>query len=139
MAVSDREFQAAVRRGEASDPLRPRACVARYTASSDQIVVEFHDGMELRIPRKLIEGLIQAPREALTEIEVSPSGFGLHWPKLDVDLYLPAVMLGRTESQRLIAKRLGAAGGRARSPAKAAAARRNGARGGRPRREGPAV
>jgi len=135
MAVSDREFQAAVRRGEASDPLRPRACIARYVASSDQIVVEFHDGMELRIPRRLVEGLVEAPGVALRDIEISPSGLGLHWPSLDVDLYLPSVMLGHKESQRLIAQQLGAAGGRARSRAKAAAARRNGARGGRPRRD----
>jgi hypothetical protein len=135
MDVSDRKFQAAVRRGETSDPSRPRACIARYAASNDQIVVEFHDGMELRIPRRLIQGLAEAPGVALTEIEISPSGLGLHWPRLDVDLYLPSVMLGHKESQRLIAQRLGAAGGRTRSRAKAAAARRNGARGGRPRRD----
>lgn len=134
MAVSDKEFQAAVTRGEVSGQQQPRARVARYKAHGDRIIIEFHDGMELRIPRRLVDGLVDAPGVALTEIEISPSGLGLHWPRLDVDLYLPSLMLGHTESQQLIAKRLGAAGGRVRSPAKAAAARKNGVRGGRPRR-----
>lgn len=138
MAVSDREFQAAVTRGEASDPPRPMARAACYKTRGDKIIIEFQDGMELRIPRRLVDGLVDATGAALTEIEISPSGLGLHWPKLDVDLYLPSIMLGHTESQRLIAKQLGAAGGRIRSPAKAAAARRNGVRGGRPRRDGAA-
>jgi len=136
MAVSDREFQAALTRGEALDQTGPRARVACYKTRGDKIVVVFHDGMELRIPRRLVDGLVNATETALAEIEISPSGRGLHWPKLDVDLYLPSLVLGQTESQQMIAKRLGAAGGRVRSPAKAAAARRNGVRGGRPRRDG---
>jgi hypothetical protein len=138
MALSDREFQSAVARGEASVQLRPRARVACYKPRGDKIIVEFHDGMELRIPRRLVEGLADATGAALTEIEISPSGLGLHWPNVDVDLYLPSLMLGHTESQQFMARQLGAAGGRARSPSKAAAARKNGARGGRPRRDSTA-
>lgn len=136
MAVSEREFQVAVTRGEAPGQLQPRARFARYKARGDKIIIEFHGGMELRIPRRLVDGLVDTTGAVLTEIEISPSGLGLHWPKLDVDLYLPSLMLGHTASQQQMARQLGAAGGRVRSPAKAAAARRNGVRGGRPRRDG---
>jgi hypothetical protein len=58
----------------------------------------------------------------------------LHFPKLDADLYLPALLEGLLGSKRWMAARLGKHGGQARSAAKAAASRENGKRGGRPRK-----
>jgi hypothetical protein len=59
---------------------------------------------------------------------------GLHWPKLDADVYLPALMQGVFGSKRWMAGVLGAKGGAAKTAAKSEAARRNGAKGGRPRK-----
>jgi hypothetical protein len=28
----------------------------------------------------------------LAEIEISPAGVGLHWPKLDADVHVPALL-----------------------------------------------
>lgn len=42
----------------------------------------------------LCQGLRGAEVEDLAEVEISPSGFGLSWPRLDVDLWLPALMDG---------------------------------------------
>ena len=84
---------------------------------------------------RLAEGLAGASAEDLAAIEVSPSGLGLHWPRLDTDLYVPALLRGLLGSPRWMAAQLGAAGGRALSPAKAVAARENGRKGGRPRRQ----
>jgi hypothetical protein len=70
----------------------------------------------------------------LKVIEVEAFGLGIHFPKLDTDLYVPALLEGVLGSKRWMAARLGEAGGRARSAAKAAASRENGKRGGRPRR-----
>jgi hypothetical protein len=55
-------------------------------------------------------------------------------PRLDADLYVPALLEGVLGSRRWMAARLGAVGGQARTQAKAAAARANGRRGGRPSR-----
>ncbi|WP_442489939.1 DUF2442 domain-containing protein [Halomonas litopenaei] len=41
-----------------------------------------------------VEGLTDATSEALADIEVSPTGLGLHWPQLDADLYVPALLQG---------------------------------------------
>ncbi|MBQ1763160.1 MAG: DUF2442 domain-containing protein, partial [Aquincola sp.] len=68
------------------------------------------------------------------EIEVSPSGLGLHVPALDADLYLPALLDGFFGSRKWMAASLGQAGGRASTQAKAAASRANGKLGGRPRK-----
>jgi hypothetical protein len=58
---------------------------------------------------------------------------GLHWPKLDTDLYVPALLQGVFGSKQWMAQQLGAQGGRSRTAAKVAAARANGRKGGRPK------
>ena len=70
---------------------------------------------------RLIEGLAGAAPDDLAAIEITPAGLGLHWPRLDADLYIPALMQGCFGSKRWMAAQLGAEGGRARSDAKTAA------------------
>jgi hypothetical protein len=84
------------------------------------------------------QGLAGAKPSDLAEIEITPSGYGLHWPRLDADLWLPALLEGVFGSRAWMAARLGAVGGKATSDAKAAAARENGTLGGRPRKAKPA-
>jgi len=67
------------------------------------------------------------------DIEISPAGLGLHWRRLDADLYVPALLQGVFGSKSWMARQLGAEGGRARTVAKVAASRENGRKGGRPR------
>lgn len=133
MAVTDREFQQAEARAKA---LREagHAVAARYDRRVSRVVVRLNTGVEVAFPVKLVEGLGAALPDALAEIEISPSGLGLHWPKLDADVYVPGLLQGVFGSEPRTAAQLGAAGGKARTPAKSAAARANGRKGGRPRR-----
>jgi hypothetical protein len=78
--------------------------------------------------------LEHAKIDDLGEIEISPSGLGIHFPKLDADLYLPALLEGFLGSRRWMATEMGKRGGRVTSDAKATAARENGKLGGRPRK-----
>ena len=110
------------------------AIAARYDASSGRLVVSLHNGVELAVPVRLVEGLADADPADLAEIEVTPAGLGLHWPRLDADVYVPGLMAGALGSRTWMARQLGAEGGRASTPAKAAASRANGAKGGRPRK-----
>ena len=80
---------------------------------------------------RIAQGLEHATRAALREIEISPSGFGIHFPKLDADLYLPALLECFFGSKKWMAAQLGQLGGRSKSLAKRAASKRNGALGGR--------
>jgi hypothetical protein len=82
----------------------------------------------------LAQGLENATPAELAMIEISPMGDGLHWPAIDADLYVPALMQGIFGSKTWMARNLGAAGGRSRTDAKAAAARDNGRKGGRPKK-----
>ena len=69
----------------------------------------------------------------LRNIEISAAGLGLHWPKLDADLHVPALIKGVLGTKQWMTQ-IGAAGGKAVTVAKAAAARANGKLGGRPRK-----
>jgi hypothetical protein len=81
------------------------------------------------------ESLEKATPAELETIEISPSGLGIHFPRLDADLYLPALLEGFLGSRKWMAARLGATGGRSRSAAKRKAAKKNGRLGGRPKKK----
>jgi hypothetical protein len=85
------------------------------------------------VPRD-VEGLQGASTDDLKAIEVEAFGLGIHFPTLDADLYVPALLEGVLGSKSWMAAQLGAAGGRTRTAAKATASRENGKRGGRPRK-----
>ena len=72
----------------------------------------------------------------MSPIAISPTGLGVHWPRLDADLYLPALMEGVFGTRRWMAQQLGKSGGSSTSLVKRQAARSNGKLGGRPRKSG---
>jgi len=110
------------------------AVSARYDRRTSRVVVTLNTGVQLAFPAKLAEGLAGASPENLAEIEISPAGLGLHWPRIDADVYVPALLQGVFGSKNWMARELGANGGRSRTEAKVAAARENGRKGGRPRK-----
>ncbi len=130
--MTDAQFAAATERGRIALETEPRAIAARSDAKVKRIVVELTSGATFAFPPALVEGLCDASPDDLAEIELSPSGFGLHWPRLDEDYRVSGLMNGIFGT----AKWLAARAGRGASDAKAAAARVNGAKGGRPRKAG---
>lgn len=133
--VIDEEFAKAVKRGERRRQSGPTAVSARYDRRSKRIVVRLSSGLDLAFAPGDAQGLEKADLPELEPIEISPSGLGLYFPKLDADLYLPGLLEGLLGSRAWMAARLGARGGSATSPAKTAAARANGRLGGRPRKK----
>ncbi len=134
MAITELELERAAARTR-EEREAGHVLSARYDRRRRRVVVRLNTGIEVTFPVALAEGLAGASPGDLAEIEVSPTGLGLHWPRLDADLYVPAMLRGVLGSRSWMAAHLGAAGGKARSPAKAAAARKNGRKGGRPRRD----
>lgn len=133
MAITETEYD---RAGKNMQALREHghAIAARYDRRRARVVVSLNTGVEVTFPPKLAEGLAGAEPSDLAKIEISPSGLGLHWPKLDADLYVPSLLAGVFGTKRWMAAQLGAAGGSARSAAKTRSARANGRLGGRPRK-----
>jgi hypothetical protein len=128
------EFDRANERGARRRADGPAAVAARYDAKRDRVVVALTSGGEIAFPPRRAQGLERAKPSDLAVIEISPSGLGLHFPKLDADLWLPALLEGVFGSRQWMAARLGARGGKVKSKAKARAARANGKLGGRPRK-----
>tara|TARA_R110000744_G_scaffold211824_1_gene330929 strand:- start:1385 stop:2080 length:696 start_codon:yes stop_codon:yes gene_type:complete len=130
--ITDEALEAANERGQRSIASGPCAVSARYEEGQAQrIVVELDNGCAFAFPVKQAEGLAGAKAADLKVIEVTPSGLGLHWPNLDADLGVPALVRGVLGSRKWMAQ-LGQVGGKSQSERKAAAARANGKKGGRP-------
>jgi hypothetical protein len=134
MKVSKDEFEAANARAAARLRKIPCATKAHYERKRDRVVIGLNTGIEVAFRPRDAQGLERAKPDQLDTIEISPSGLGIHFPKLDADIYLPALLEGFLGSKRWIAAEHGKIGGSVSSTAKAAAARRNGKLGGRPRK-----
>ena len=128
------EFDLAEESARSMQGSTPYALSARFECNRNCVVVRLSTRIEIAFSPDDVQGLEKATPEQLETIEISPSGFGLHFPALDADIYLPALLEGFLGSRAWMASRMGAEGGKARSQAKAEAARQNGRLGGRPRK-----
>jgi hypothetical protein len=112
----------------------PKAVSVHYDRKRGQIVIGLSSRLTVSFSTHDAQGLANAEPSQLEAVEITPSGFGIHFPKLDADLYLPSLLEGLLGSKKWMAARLGQAGGRSRSRAKRAASRANGRLGGRPKK-----
>ena len=133
MSATD-EFDAATARAAKRLAAEPRAVEARYDPGTGYVLVKLNTGLGVFFAPADVQDLEGATPADLGEIEIDPPGFGLHFPRIDADLYLPALLRGELGSESWMAARFGRVGGSVRSEAKATASRRNGRLGGRPRR-----
>jgi hypothetical protein len=114
----------------------PRAVAARYDRASGRVEIDLVNGCTYGFPAALVQDLQGADAAALADVRVDGVGFNLHWPALEVDLYVPALVAGIFGTRDWMKGALARLAGQSTSPAKAAAARTNGAKGGRPRKVG---
>ena len=133
--VTDEEFEKATGRAKEFEARVPKAVSAKYDRHIRRVVVQLSSNLGIFFSPRDAEGLENATPEQLNEIEISPSGYGLHFPKLDADLYLPSLLEGVFGSERWMASRMGMRGGKSRSEAKTMASRENGKKGGRPKQK----
>jgi hypothetical protein len=138
MAITDRQMQAARTRAQERKTHVPQATGAAYNPDTGLVCIRLSNGIVIGLPAAQTQGLEAASTRDLSTIRISPSGYGIHFPELDVDLYLPALMEGIFGMKAWMAER-GRKGGQAATKAKKAAARANGKLGGRPRKTGKAA
>jgi Protein of unknown function (DUF2442) len=133
MASRD-DFKQASQRAADLEARIPRAVSAHYDYKTGRIVIHLSSKLIVSFSPADAQGLESARPSQLKEIEISPSGFGIHFPALDADLYVPGLLEGLLGSKAWTASRLGQMGGRSRSKGKQAASRANGKLGGRPKK-----
>lgn len=86
------DVDAANARAEIARARFPAAREAWYDNETGRVVVELETGLQLSLPPNGIPGLEGASPEDLREMAVSPSGLGLHFPRIDADVFLPALL-----------------------------------------------
>ena len=133
-AIDEADFAKALEQGRRLLARGPLATNAKYEAG--RIRVELNNGCAFEFPVEQAQGLAGAKAADLRIVEVSAAGLGLHWPKLDADLYVPPLVKGVLGNKEWMAQ-IGTIGGGVATAAKAAAARANGKLGGRPRKRRP--
>jgi hypothetical protein len=110
----------------------PRVTGVEYRPGLDLLILKLSDGRRYLIPREELQGLEHATKEQIAQVEILGHGTGLHWPALNLDLYVPTLLRRVYGTKRWMAE-IGRRGGSAKSLAKKRAARSNGLKGGRPR------
>ena len=134
MGITNKEFKEANERMAALRASTPYATEAYYDRKSKHVIIKLSNGLGVFFSPEDAQGLEGATAAQLSDVELTPSGLGLHFEQLDADLWIPALLEGVFGSRAWMAARLGATGGKSRSAPKRAAARANGALGGRPRK-----
>lgn len=132
--ISDAQLDAAEARGRAMLGTEPRALAAHYDPAARRVEIDLANGCSYAFPAHLVQDLQGASDADLANVEVDGEGFNLHWPALEADLFVPALVAALFGTRAWMAAASARHAGAAKSPAKAAAARANGAKGGRPRK-----
>ena len=128
-----RQVAEARRAGQLARSTEPRAASAEYDPATGEVRVRMHNGASFAIPASALHELRGASDDDLARVEVPPSGFGLHWPSLDVAIALEGML--EAAFGGAVRSALARKAGATRSSAKTRAARENGSKGGRPRKE----
>jgi hypothetical protein len=131
MSISREQFEAAKKRGD-QQRAEYSAAQAHYERSTGRVVVSFPTGVQVSFEPQKAQSLERATPDQLEVIELSPSGLSLHFPEVDGDVYIPALLHNVLGSEDWMSQ-LGKMGGAVRSERKASAARLNGKLGGRPK------
>lgn len=100
LLISVSAFEASDRQGELQRALLPAAVAVRYDGETDRLIVILDTGVEVAFAPRLVQGLGGAEVDDLTEAEISPSGHGLHFPRLNADVYLPGLLEGVMGTRR---------------------------------------
>ncbi|MBW4460322.1 MAG: DUF2442 domain-containing protein [Nodosilinea sp. WJT8-NPBG4] len=88
------QYQRAVAAAKQASATEPRAGVAYYDAISHLIVIRLNSGAVFSFSPDIAQGLAGASAEDLAAVEITPSGAGLHWEKLDADFSVIGLLSG---------------------------------------------
>jgi hypothetical protein len=131
--TAQNEIDKAIEAGKQQQKKEVLAVSVKYdpTPGHDYLTLHLNNGHRHLIPREDVQGLEGASLEAIRNVKVMGGGTALHWPQLDLDLYVPALLHNKYGNMKWM-QQLGRKGGLAKTELKRKAAQANGAKGGRP-------
>lgn len=69
-----------------------RAVAARYLAARDRVEIDLASGWSVQVPRTFSAKLAAASAPDCGQVDIVDGGLGLHWPLIDEDWFVPAVI-----------------------------------------------
>ena len=93
------DFEAAVECGR-DLTLQPRAVSAHFDVERNRVIIRLTTGIEIGFAPHIVQGLDKATDGQMSVIEVRENGLGIHFPRLDADLYVPALLDGWLGTRR---------------------------------------
>ncbi len=87
-----------------AETLTPR--ILKVSVNDDRLTVDLEDGRILSVPILWYPRLAYGTEEERQNFKISGAGFGIHWPKLDEDIGVKGLLLGKksTESKESFRK-----------------------------------
>jgi len=129
--IDKTEFLEATKKGDQNNIVATKAV---YDSSSGRVLVDLSLGILVGFKARDFQGLDKASDADLANITITPSGRGLYFESLDVDVYIPSLFEGLMGSRSWMASLMGKKGGGSTSDAKSKSSRENGKLGGRPKK-----
>ena len=115
------EFRAATERAQQRLRDEPHIVKARYDLRLGRVILELSSGGWFAFRPEDAQGLEGATSEQLQEIEITPSTFGIDFPRLDAQFDVTALLQGHFGSRKWMAQRTAAGSASVRSQSKTAA------------------
>ena len=97
---TDLEHTQAAERGKELIRDNPGAVRVSFDPERRLVVVDLNRGFSIWFAPERAQGLENAINDDLTEVEITSSGLEVYFPKLDVDLWVPALAKGRFGNDR---------------------------------------
>jgi len=92
--VTEKQWREAERRGREWMQNNPHAVAAVYIPKIKRVLVTLNTGIEVAINPEKLQTLQNAKTSQLRDIEITPMGDALYFPKLSDGVYLPGVLKG---------------------------------------------
>ncbi|MEO1392849.1 MAG: DUF2442 domain-containing protein [Cyanobacteria bacterium J06634_5] len=92
--IREAQIDQAIAAGNAFKESQSVAVAGSYDMKTQKIIIELASGAEYRFPAKLGQGLENASEAELSNIKISPSGLGIHWPDIDIGFSIPHLLEG---------------------------------------------
>lgn len=78
--------------GQAAKRIIEELSIINIKVTLEQITAEISDGRIVSIPVAWFPRLAQATLKQLKNFEISPSGYGVHWPEVDEDISIKSFL-----------------------------------------------
>lgn len=66
--------------------------IVEVSVSTDQLTAKLSDGREVSVPLAWFSRLLNATPSQREACEISPGGYGIHWPEIDEDISVKAFL-----------------------------------------------